>query len=173
MGRQGSIRRRTALFCAFALAAAIAIGGMSTTAYAADCGPGPGANCVDADLRGSNLGGEELSEADFSRANVRGVGFSDAILTDAMFNRARGRGADFQNAFLERTDFTRAELNGAQFYGAYLSATKFARAVLTDVDLSGIQTDGVQGRKATTREVLKAKLCRTTLPDGKVSNRDC
>lgn len=142
-------------------------------AHATECEPGPGANCVGADLRGSNLGGQELIEADFSRANVRGVSFSDAALADATFNRARAKGADFQNSFLDRTDFSGARLNGAQFYGAYMTGTRFTRAALTDVDLSGIQTDGVQGRKAITREVLKAKLCRTTLPDGKVSNRDC
>ena len=143
------------------------------TAAAVECAPGPAAQCVGADLRGASLGGEDLVGANFSRADVRGANFSDATLGGARFTRARANGADFGNAFLERTDFTRARLKGAEFFGAYVTRVRFTGAILTDVDLRGIQTDGMAGRRAVTREVLKAKLCRTTLPDGRVSNRDC
>jgi uncharacterized protein YjbI with pentapeptide repeats len=123
-------------------------GATPSTALAVECASGPDAQCVGADLRGASLGGEDLVGADFSRADVRGVSFTDATLGDARFTRARANGANFGNAFLERTDFTRARLKGSEFFGAYITRVTFTGAILTDVDLRGIQTDGMAGRRA-------------------------
>jgi uncharacterized protein YjbI with pentapeptide repeats len=146
---------------------AVALVAAGTPVAAVECSLAPGAQCA-----GVNIGGEDLSNARLDRINLRGANASDAVLTDARLMRADLRGADLSNAYLDGADLTRAHLRGASLFGAYLSRTKLVAANLTDVDLRSVQFDAAN-RRAQLREINRARLCNTTLPNGTVSNRDC
>lgn len=143
--------------------------GAASPARAADCIPEPNARCAGADLRGQNLGGVDLRGANLRRVNAEGVDFSDAVLTGADLTGANLRNAELVNAYLDGARLNRARQDGAQFFGAYVERTQFRGANLTEVDLSGIQGN----HSRVQRELRRATLCRTTLPSGRVTNRDC
>lgn len=143
--------------------------GAASPARAADCIPEPNARCAGADLRGQNLGGVDLRGANLRRVNAEGVDFSDAVLTGADLTGANLRGADLVNSYLDGARLNRAHLDRAQFFGAYVERTQFRGANLTGADLAGIEGSHTRA----VRDLRRAILCRTTLPDGRVSNRDC
>src|SRR2546421_3496838 len=79
------------------------------------------------DLSDANFSGADLSGADFREAILSGADLSDAVFRDANFS-----GADLSGAFLSRADLHHANFSGADLSGAFL-----ARAGLDDADLSG------------------------------------
>lgn len=105
-----------------------------------------GANLSRADLRGEFLIGVDLSWANLSYANLQETELGGANLTKA----------NLKGANLESVNLTNANLSGTDLSGVNLS-----RANLRDADLSGA------------KNLIQAKFCRTTLPNGTVSNRDC
>jgi uncharacterized protein YjbI with pentapeptide repeats len=139
-----------------------------TPALSATCTPKPRAQCTGATLDGVNFGGKDMNAAKLRAASLRGANLADIVLTRADLRKADLRDADLGNAYLDGADLTGADLRGASVFGAYLKGTKLKGARLQGVDLSY-----VQGISAS--QVLKsqAKLCKTTLPDGNVSNRNC
>jgi len=145
-------------------------GGMTAApASATECMPEPEVDCAGADLRGQNFGGADLRNANLRGVNAAGVDFSDAVLTGADLTGANLRGADLVNSYLDGTRLIRARLDRAQFFGAYVERTQFRGANLTGADLAGIEGSHTRA----VRDLRRAILCRTTLPDGRVSNRDC
>lgn len=88
--------------------------------------------------------------ANLRDADLRGVGLRYAGLSEATLSRAMLIYANLSDANLSGANVTYADLRQAN-----LSYTNLIRAYLTNADLSG------------------AKLCHTTLPDGRVDDRDC
>lgn len=62
-----------------------------------------------------------------------------------------------------------AQCAGADLRGHNLGGADLRGANLTEVDPSGVQGNG--GRVI--RDLRRAVLCRTTLPNGRMSNRNC
>ena len=69
----------------------------------------------------------ELSNADFSEANLKAANLSNASLREANLS-----GADISYTKLSGADFTRANLSGANCEGTFLYFTTFAGANLKD-----------------------------------------
>ena len=101
---------------------------------------------VNIDLSFSNLSRASLSEANLSGARLDGANLSGARLDGANLSGARLDGANLSVARLDRANLSDARLDRANLSGA---------SQLTDAQLK------------------QAKLCRTTLSDGKTSDRDC
>ena len=80
-----------------------------------------------ADLRGANLRGAVLSDA-----NLRGAYLLDADLRGAVLSDA-----DLRGAYLLDADLSAADLRGAYLSGAYLSDAYLSDADLRDANLSG------------------------------------
>lgn len=113
-----------------------------------------------ANLSGANLSGVNLTNADLTGTGLSGGHLNNAILIGADLARADLAGADLTGTYLTDADLARADLTGADLTGAHLT-----RARLTDADLTGAHLNDDQLRDAL--------LCRTTLSNGKISDRDC
>ena len=112
------------------------------------------------DLRGADLSGAVLRDADLSdreRAVLRDADLSGADLSGAVLRDADLRGADLSDAVLrdavlsgsrpercrpERCRLRGADLSGAVLRGADLSGAVLSDAVLRDADLSGADLSG-------------------------------
>lgn len=100
---------------------------------------------VEADLRGFNLVGANLSSANLSKATLVGANLSNANLSKATLFEANLSGAD---------------LNDANLIGANLSKANLSKADLIGADLEG-------AKNITCEQLRQAKtLERATLPDG-------
>lgn len=141
-------------------------------AAAAECDFAPRADCAGANAQGVQLGGADLRRIVLVRANLRDADLMDAVLSGARLSRADLRDADLTNAYLDRADLRGANLSGARLDGAYLTGARLDRANLRGVDLRRIQLD-VDTRGDFISNLSRARLCRTTMPSGKVENRDC
>lgn len=108
--------------------------------------PWAGVIFQDADMRGADLRQAWLPDANFRGADLQGADFFAADLTEARFNRAN----------LSKADLHEANLTGATFRGA---------------DLTGASLKGVEGLDD--KNLLGARLCDTTMPDGTVSDASC
>jgi uncharacterized protein YjbI with pentapeptide repeats len=130
-----------------------------------------GANLSGADLSGTDLRDANLSRADLRDANLRGTNLSGADIGFAFLI-----GADFCSATLSGTDLTHSFLIGAKLNGAHLRCAYLEGVDLSGADLSGAyfgDTDISLTRGLTEEQLEGAKLCRTLLPDGIYSQRDC
>jgi uncharacterized protein YjbI with pentapeptide repeats len=113
-------------------------------------------------------------------ANLQGANLFMAILQDdnlilASLKDANLRWAMLKNTNLEYTNLTNANLTNANLTGAKLTGAKLFMANLSEADLRGTDLSGANLKKANLilEQLIHAKLCKTTLPDGTVSNRDC
>jgi uncharacterized protein YjbI with pentapeptide repeats len=125
----------------------------------------PHTRCPAADLTGANLtvadpGAEAPLGADLTGADLTG-----AILRGVNLFRAELAGADLTGADLREANLSFANLSGASLRSADLTGAPLSGAVLDGADLTGANLSGTNLRGA--------HLCRTTLPDGSISNRDC
>jgi uncharacterized protein YjbI with pentapeptide repeats len=100
-------------------------------------------------------------EASFNRAKLRKALFSGAKLKKANFGYADLRESNLNEADLSEVDFGSADLSRASFKDAKLNGAKLYKADLTNA------------KYLTDKQLEKALLCQTTLPDGTVSDRDC
>ncbi len=108
-----------------------------------------------------NTGGQDLAQCDFSNTDVmEGKNCGGCQLRAADLSGADLDGTDFRGASLRD-----ANLNGATMVNARLEGAKLDGACLTDADLTGAGTDA--------GSLTGVKFCRTTLPDGSVSNANC
>jgi hypothetical protein len=137
-------------------------------AIAAECQPGPRMQCTKADLTGVNFGGQDLRGANLRGATLINANLSDAVLTGADLRRVRLRGAELANAYLDGVNLSGADLRGANLFGSYLRNVKLNNTRLDGVDLS--QTQGLRNADVLNQSV---RLCKTRLPDGRLSNRNC
>ncbi len=109
----------------------------------------------------------------------------DGTKKEANFQNCNFVWANFLLADFSGDDFSGANLNGANlgwvnFRGAMLSGASLRNADLRGSDLRGADVTGVDFTGANLRDVLIADrqfvtviLCRTTLPDGFVTDRNC
>ncbi len=74
--------------------------------------------------------------------------------------------AQMSKANLNKADLSGADLSYADLFNANLSHADLISANLSDVNLKG-------AKRLSKIQIDQAKLCKTTLPDGKVSDRDC
>lgn len=85
-------------------------------------------------LKGENLFGANLKEADFSFADLRGVKFVLANLHLANFQNA-----NLENSQLEQADFSDADLEGAILDNSKCNQTKFVRANLSTCSFRNVK----------------------------------
>lgn len=102
----------------------------------------------------------QLDNADFSGSTLDNVSFATASLNQARFTKTT----------LNHVDFGFAELTRARLNPATAVRTSLFLANLTDGTLLG-STFGPDESGDDPRRF--AKLCRTVMPDGSISNRDC
>lgn len=154
-----------------------------------------------ADFSRANLGYTKLSLSNFAKANFTNVDFSYAQSRKAAsqdwganFKQANFSGANLNDASLYGY-FQGANFTGADLTGAVLNSTvdavptvtrpkKIQSADLwkgvnfTDANLQGAyllndRADSHDPKKAQKADLSKAILCRTKMPDGSLSNRNC
>lgn len=118
------------------------------------------ADLSDIDLRGRNLQGSVISWANVDKADLRGADFRGADLNWTSFIRANLRGAVFAHANLDHAVFNGADLWGASLENASLRGASFSSANLTYAKLSPASIE-------------TAIFCRTIMPNGMRSDRDC
>jgi hypothetical protein len=107
--------------------------------------------------------------------------FVSPFLSQANLSSAYLQRADIIGTNLSGADLRKADLSGADIIGANLSDTNLSGADLIGADLSGADLiganlSGADLSGANLHHLLQldqAILCKTTLPDGTVSNRDC
>jgi uncharacterized protein YjbI with pentapeptide repeats len=140
-----------------------------------------GAKLSEANLFKAELSGANLSNAILGNADLRNTDLSNAILSDAYLGGANLIGANLRNADLSYSDLNRTNFSEANLSNANLSNTDLSNAWLSRADLSGANIRGAYIRvglgvdqdRIKKIQLDQAKLCKTTLPDGTVSNRDC
>ncbi|MBD2181215.1 pentapeptide repeat-containing protein [Planktothrix sp. FACHB-1375] len=154
--------------------------------------------CQRCDLSNQDLSLRQFNNADFSKANLQNVVLGGAKLRNAKFSYANLKHSVLRQANLENANFDGANLSQADFRcGAgtctYLSGTSFKNANLTganfqsvgftpvgeiglpNVDFTGADLREANFNGASLKGALleRAKFCKTRMPDGKISNRDC
>jgi uncharacterized protein YjbI with pentapeptide repeats len=115
----------------------------------------------EADLQQANLYRANFQQADLQQVNLRQAGLQNANLQQANL-----QGSNLQDAFLPDANLQAANLHNANLQGAFLYGTN-----LQDANLQGANLQHATGLTPT--QLQQAKLCRTTLPDGSISDRDC
>ena len=98
----------------------------------------------DAQFRGANLEEADLSLADlrdssFIRAKVRRTKFIETDLTNSNFYGAKGDLVNFTKSFLAGTNFKEVSMKEAQFVGALAFSTNFRDSFLLGVNFSDAQ----------------------------------
>jgi len=112
-----------------------------------------------ANLRGADLSGAWLREANLNKADLQGAKLSDAWLFQANLTEANLAGADLSKAELTGADLQGANLKGANLFkaklwgadlrGANLSQADLGQAELTKANLTGADLTGAILKKAT------------------------
>jgi uncharacterized protein YjbI with pentapeptide repeats len=134
---------------------------------------------TEADLRGANLIGTNLSTAILVRTNLSGAYLSgnlrSVFAVGANLSGASLRDADLTWAFLEDVNLTRSDLTRTILQGADLIRADLSYADLTGTNLTGANLTDANLIGATLKytKLEDAKFCRTILPNGTLENRDC
>lgn len=126
-----------------------------------------------AHLRGADLSGASLHHAVLQGANLRNARLRHARLRGAIATAADLRGADLRRAGLGRTNLDRADLRNADLSDAILRHTRLERANLRGASFAGATLYGVTLLGARGLDLRGARICRTVLPNGRISDRDC
>lgn len=115
------------------------------------------------------------SGSDLNRANLSGTNLTKAFFFDADLSETNLSRSDLSGAIIVKTDLSKASLRDANLSKAKLSASNFRDADLSGANLSEAQLAdaNLQGARVTVTQLDQAKLCHTTLSDGKISDRDC
>jgi hypothetical protein len=121
------------------------------------------ANLSCALLNCANLSHALLNESDLIHASLKESDLSSATLFNSKLNDAHLGDANLSGAILRKSNLSGAHLKGAILSGANLNGANLSGANLSNAD--GL----------TTAQLIVAKLCSTTLPQGIIlnSNRDC
>jgi len=122
--------------------------------------PCPRCNLFQADFGSSNLKGRNLAGARLRQADL-----SAAIAGHARFNGGDLRDLNAYGAVMGSADFAHADLTNATFVGAYLQGANFSGAKLRGVNFSGAEMARTRGL---TQGQLSAACgdASTTLPKG-------
>jgi len=117
--------------------------------------------CPNCNLRGANLTGFGLENADLKGADLRGANLHGAVLDDADLSGANLQGADLGGAWLER-----ANLQGANVDGANLEQAKLAAANLQGASFKNAKLTGAVSLRQT-------NWCQAIMPSGARSTAPC
>ena len=117
------------------------------------------------DLKGADLRGAQLLDADLSRtmfhhAHLSNVNFANTDLTDSFLSYADLSGAEFHEVNFARTRLSSANLSGAMLQGADLSRINFHNAKLVGTNLLRANLSGAifQDARATNAWFERADL---------------
>jgi uncharacterized protein YjbI with pentapeptide repeats len=124
-----------------------------------------GANLSNVDLSNFDLSNANLSNANLSNANLSNANLSNANLSNAYLSNANLSSVNLSGAFLYKIDLSNINLNKANLKGVKLINVNLKNANLNGAELNGADLSGADPKSA--------KLCKTTLQDGKISNDDC
>lgn len=117
------------------------------------------------DLTSADLSQAEISRANLWEANLAGVNLRGADIRNASLGYANLQadltGANLSGSDLEKANLVGARLNGANLIGIYMKETNFYSADLRGATLGFSPT------------FENALFCRTIMPDGTNSDRDC
>jgi uncharacterized protein YjbI with pentapeptide repeats len=113
-----------------------------------------------------NLG----SLTDTSLLDLEGIDLSFAILHDADLTGTNLKGAAFTQSDLKGIRLYEADLSGANLSGANLSGANLTKTTLQGTNLTQANLIGAIGAKEA--DLTKAKLCKTTFPDGTKRTRE-
>lgn len=118
----------------------------------------------------------QLTDADFSQANLYGTDFSGAVLVRAKFNGAKLHNTHFNdNADLTNAEFIGTMMEQPTFLTANLKDAKFINSTLISANFAGADLTGAfidQCKMAEARFVGGAKLDRVTIIASDLSNAD-
>lgn len=126
-----------------------------------------------ANLREAKLQGAKLQETNLRNANLEGADLEFADLRGATLDGANLKGAILWDAKLQEANLSTANLRGSSLRGADLEGATLAEASLEGAFLFETNLRGTKWGFSSQGELEKAELCRTTLPDGSIVNRDC
>ncbi|WP_300392373.1 pentapeptide repeat-containing protein [Henriciella sp.] len=110
--------------------------------------PSYGGSCEGCDLRGRNMSGWDISNANYPRADLSGALLRATRGIDVDFTHAIAEFTDFRQAVLDGSSFIDAELTEARFDKSSLLNSDFSRAVMLDVKLRGARLNGATLRRA-------------------------
>jgi len=126
-----------------------------------------GCNLSAASLARQNLQGVDVRSADLQGANLANANLRSANLEWADLRGANLQGADLTGANLANVLLNNANLRSASLTHANLKGTNFRDTNLTDATMiNAANGDHIQEKRS-------PLFCRTRLPNGIVSNRDC
>lgn len=159
------------------------------------------ANFTDTDLRNADLSdviaydaifhGADLRGAKLDRLCIHGVTWTDAkldphwseiveLLADGYQITTDLAGRDLSGICLNGYELKNLNLSKANLSNAQLARTNFAGSNLQQVNLTEARMGGtylvganLKGAIVNKEQFDNATLCRTVLPDGQISNRDC
>ncbi len=136
------------------------------------------------ELRGAHLDHANLSGSDLQLVTAGFANFSSANMNSAKASEKTmgGLGADFRHANFSYANLSNAELAG-DFGAANFSHANLEHAVLTEIAISD-RTRGkvnfsyanLKGASINLKDMgytLVELFCHTTMPDGKINDRDC
>ena len=104
-----------------------------------------GADLRDASLRFATLWGARLTYAELNRADIRGAYLQGVNLTEAQLRDANLSGADLQGVNLTDANLSGAQLHGANLRGADLTDANLSGAHLHNANLRGTDLTGTIG----------------------------
>ena len=125
---------------------------------------------VHAKLRGADLGGAKLCDADLRGADLRGADLINAKLNSADLIDANLRDADLRSADLHDANLRDADLRNADLFHSNLSGANLLNANLSGADLR--QAD-LSGANLSYSEPWKAELYNPSTDDGTIQSAAC
>lgn len=132
---------------------------------------GPDAKCQDdgpCDLSNADLSGFNKNVMNLKNANAQGANFSGSTLINMYIMKADFSGANLSSTTYEAGTIQQTNLTGANLQGMVgKDDFAFNNNDLRDANLTGAKIEGLEIAER------KNKFCNTTMPNGKISNRDC
>lgn len=132
------------------------------------------AHVIDAYAPKLQLPSTPISGAIFDGSTLNAASFAGSTLRDTRFAVAHAAGASFAGSELNKVDLAYADLIGGNLSGARAQhpelPTSLFLAELRKANLRGSQWVRDEEQRDPPRS---GWLCRTTMPDGSVENRDC
>lgn len=104
-----------------------------------------GASCARCNLFQADFGGLNLKGRNLAGARLRQADLSTAIASHARFGGGDLRDLNAYGATMSGADFARADLTNATFVGAYLEGANFAGARLDGANFSGAEMGRARG----------------------------
>lgn len=95
------------------------------------------------DLKGANLSGIDLTEADMRNIDLKGANLCNAVLTRADLENADLRNANLKDADFSQVNLRSVDLRGANLDGISFTFTNFKSANLSNINLSGADLRGI------------------------------